>query len=415
MLSRLLKLLSFSMLAKLSLFFLQTLLTYILVVNDFGIFAKWMTDINLFSIFVVFGLDNSFIYFSRNKKKITLNFLRSILFYTSVVTFVFFILYLFNALSSYYVLLLFYIAGSAIYQIFNAYFLYQEKYNLYGIFSLLKTLLPLVAFCAVYLLNINISFSGAAKIFLVTLCSSILLITLVVIQDYKKNNYHVEQCFDGFLSKEYFVFGAKSVGNTFLAILLYSFTIYYISYFGSAEQIAVFFIAAAISKMMWVIPDTIGNILYPVFVKMHGSEKDSTAMEQMEYYLRVCLLLNILALVVFLLLGNYFIDLLYSESYSDSYLYVSILLIGNQGMVIYKILSRYMASKNEWNGLRKALVLGIFSNLLINVLFFKDYGLLASSFATAISFWVCGFTIGISNRNLLSKFFVLPKITDFIK
>ena len=212
------------------------------------------------------------------------------------------------------------------------------------------------------------------------------------------------------LTKDYYVYGFKSMLNSLLAIMLYSSTIYFLDYYKDKKSIAVFFAATVLSKLAWVVPDSVGNLLYPKFLKIGVIYSKEVIMQETFFYAQLNFLVNILGVIGFLIIGNFFIERIYGAEYLEMFWLVVILLIGNQGMVYYKILGRYLASINEWKIQKIALFFGVLSNALFNFLLIPKFGLIGAALATSISFWICGIIMTI---NLEKVFFEFMNLRSF--
>lgn len=398
MIVQLTQLLSFSLLATCCTFLLQTVLTHCLAPADYGRFAKWLTDISFWGLFFIFGLDNSILYFSKNKHDLRKNTLRNFLFFALVLSVYFLVLFVSSLTNFYYVTLGVAIFMLAVFQTLNATYQYAENFRLYGAFNLLRAVALLVPFLVIFFLNIQVNVFYTVSIY--TLIST-MLVGIMLIFSLRAGGMALSI---PPMSKDYFLFGLKSMANTLLAILLYTSTIYLLDYFADSTAVGIFFIAAAIAKLVWIVPDTAGNILYPKFLKIGNGCSESEAMETTYFYAQLVLLINLLAFLAFAIVGKFFISLVYSSEYSSIYLPTCILLLGNQGMVFYKILGRYFASKDKWRIARRSLILGVASNSILNPFLIPQFGVTGAAVATAISFWVCGVSIAFALQGSLVRF-----------
>ncbi len=397
------KILSFSTLGTLCAFLLQLISVRLLNMYDYGILGKWLTDLTFFSLFFIFGLDNALLYFSKNTNKFNDN-LKLNIFFFSILVFIFGVVsYICNDIRFLYLVVSCYFL--ALIQSQNAANQLQENFTKYGLINLIKNLLPFIIFLLIYIFLNKITIDEYLKIYTV----SVFLAFLFTIRNSFisfENFFNIKNYF----FKEYFVFGWKSMMNTFLAILLYSSTMYFLNYYQSVESIAIFFASTTLAKLAWVIPDSIGNILYPKFLNINIKYTKEDVFEETYFFAQLNFILNILTILIFILFGEFFINLIYSPKYSQMFLIVIVLLIGNQGMVYYKILGRYLASINEWKIQRLALFFGILSNFLFNLVLTKTWGLLGAAIATSISFWVCGVIMAFSVKGSLIEFISFNKI-----
>lgn len=397
------KVLSFSTLGTLCAFLLQLISVRILSIYDYGILGKWLTDLAFFSLFFVFGLDNALLYFSKSRNKFN-SHLRINVIYFTLLSFLLciIILILKNYIYLYLVICAYFLA---LIQSQNAFNQLEQKFTKYGLVNLIKNLLPFLFFAITLSIGMTLSINKYFQLYTFSLFLALIYCTTTTVKGFTKNISLNNPFF-----KEYFIFGWKSMMNTFLAVLLYSSTIYFLNYYHSIESVAIFFAASTLAKLGWVIPDSIGNILYPKFLKIDISYDKKDVFAEMYFFAQSNFLINSLAILGFLLVGNFIIDLIYPETYKQMYSLVIILLIGNQGMVYYKILGRYLASINEWKVQRIALVCGIFSNFLMNFILTDYWGGIGAAVATSISFWICGIIMATAVKGSLIEFINVKKI-----
>lgn len=379
------KILSYSTLGTLFAFLLQIVSTKILGVYDYGIIAKWLTDLAFLSIFFIFGLDNSILFFSKNNKEdYNTNFSINIFFFSTVFAIIFSISMLFN--STYYSLLSLSVFAVAIIQSLNAYNHLNENFNKYGLVNFLRNFFLFVFFSFIFIAHINLNYTQYLYFYVSVLFLTLFFVFLIT----HKPSIKIKSIS---IRKEYFIYGSKSMMNTFLAILLYSLTIYFLDYFESKREVGLFFAASVLSKLAWVIPDSVGNLLYPKFLNINIKYTKKDVFYETYFYAQLNFLLNILAIILFFIFGKFFIDIIYGEEYLEIFYLVIILLIGNQGMVYYKILGRYLASINEWAIQRVALFSAVICNIILNFLMIKYFGLIGAAIATALAFWTCGLIV----------------------
>ena len=400
------KILSYTTLGTLCAFLLQIVSAKILSVYDYGVIAKWLTDLAFLSIFFVFGLDNSLLFFSKkNNNDYNKKFFINLVFFSFSGFLLLFISFLINSI--YYILLVLSCYILAIIQSFNAYNQLNENFNKYGIINFLKSFFLFVFFLILFLIDFKINSNQYLFLYSLILIFTLFLVFFISYKPVFKSFSYID-----FLNKEYFVYGSKSMLNTFLAILLYSLTIYFLDYYESKKEVGLFFAATVLSKLAWVIPDSVGNLLYPKFLKINIKYTKEQVMKETFFYAQFNFILNILAIFLFALLGKLLINLIYGDEYKEIFYLVIVLLIGNQGMVYYKILGRYLASINEWKVQRISLIVAVIFNIISNMILIKYFGLLGAAISTALSFWICGL---IMSYNVRGSFIGFINLKIFIR
>lgn len=393
------KILSYSTLGTLCAFLIQIISAKILSIHDYGVIAKWLTDLAFLSIFFVCGLDNALLFFSKkNNSYYGLNFYKNILFF-SLVAIVLLTISLFTLKKYYYISLVLVCYSLAIIQSLNAYNLLNEHFNKYGVVNLSKNIFIFIAFLLIMILNINIGLVGYIKLYVFSVLISLVFAYLICFKPKLKIESTIYK-----IDSSYFKYGLKSMLNTLFAVMLYSSTIYILDFYKSKEELGVFFAATVLSKLAWVVPDSVGNLLYPKYLKIDISYSKEEVLKETYFFAQLNFILNLLAVIVFYLIGHFIIKILYDDSYLEMYWLVIILLIGNQGMVYYKILGRFQASINEWRTQRIALITATIFNVGLNVILIQIFDLIGAAMATAISFWVCGFIMSNKVKGSLKGF-----------
>jgi len=389
----------FSFMATLATFSFQTIVTHLLTPADYGVLAKWLTDIGYLGIFFVLGLDSSILYHAKLGEKYEDNMGKNFMIYFIVFLLSFLVILSFDLDSRYYIPLFISIISLSITSVFKSFFQYREQYLWFNLLNLVLPFGLLLAFGTAYIIDRKFEIYQVLNLYAII---STLVLIVVGVKYFTVSTVRFTK--DLFKSISYFLYGIKSILNKILSLTLYASTVYILYFFGALETVAFFFVASGISKMVWILPDSAGNILYPRFLKIGREYKQEDIFNEMNYYAQIVFVINILAIISFAVLGHYILSLLYSNAYQAIFIPVIILLIGNQGMVYFKILSRYLASMNNWKPLYYSLAVGIIVNIGLNLLLIPDYGLIGASIATSMSFIACGIFISFYVKGSLFGF-----------
>lgn len=404
------KLLSFSLLGTLFAFFTQILAANILSLYDYGVVARWLTDLSLFSIFFIMGLDHALMYFTKNNIDNYNNILKfNFLFFTFTAILLSLSLSLIFS-DGYWISLIATCYLIALFQSLNAYNQICENIKIFGLNIFLKSFIIFLVISFISLNNYKINWQDYVCVYVGAVASVLIFIFFKYIIKVEKKTSEFKVPISN-----YFSYGLKSMSNAIIAIILYSSTTYMVDYYLGKEGVAIFFAATVISKLAWVVPDAIGNILYPKFIKIKSIEELNKTLNLMYTYAQLNFTLNLISVIIFSFVGWYFIDIIYGEKYKNLYLLIVILLLGNQGMVYYKLLGRYYASINKWGIQRESLFWGLISNVLLNIILINCFGLLGSSIATAISFWICGFKMTKGIKGSFKSFLNLRLLFNEVK
>lgn len=389
----------YSFVGTLATFVFQTILTHLLSPDDYGVLAKWLTDIGYLGMFFVLGLDSAILYYAKLGQNYEENMGKNFIIYMLVFILGLLGIYMFSLDQYYYITLSVSIISFSIVSVFITYFQYEEDFKVYNYLTTVKPLIILFGFCLVFLFGYVLTINQALVLYSIL---SVLVLGIIAIKYFTISTIRFGK--NIFKDLGYYIYGIKSILNKFLSLTLYASTVYCLSFFSDFKNVAYFFVASSISKMVWVLPDSAGNILYPRFLKVNSEFQNESVIKEMFYYAQIVFLCNLLAIIAFFILGELFINLVYEKSYIKIFIPVIILLIGNQGMVYFKLISRYLASKNQWHPLYISLTLGVVVNLLGNYLLIPKYGLIGAALATSASFLFCGVYISFYVKNSLVQF-----------
>lgn len=371
-------------------YFLTVVLSYLLTTEEYGMMARWLTDISYVSIFFTLGLNASMIFFTRRGIRISESMGLNLFVYTSILALMIAGTLLFIPERLYLLTLGLTVFFFSLNEIVRAFYQFEQKFRVFNFMVMFRPILLLGVFSLIY----YAVHSTAIETTLVFYTISMAVSTILFFSIYFLMGNKISFPFGSKISyRSYFSYGAKSILNHLLSLSLYALSIYMVSWIGNYTYVAIFFVASSISKMGWVLPDSSGNILYPLFIKANDEDKKAKALKSMYSHAQLVFLLNILAILFFWILGKWVLAIFYEEVYQRAFIPTLILLVGNQGMVYYKLFSRWHAAQNTWKYVYIATLLGIVTNVILNVILIPQYDLLGVAIATSISFWVCGIAI----------------------
>ena len=370
-------------------YLLTVVLTHLLSVPEYGYIARWLTDIGYVSIFFTLGLNSSMIYFTRYKINISSSISINVICY-SIMLLIWIIASLaFDKYSTYSFCLGLTVYFFSINEITRSKFQFDENFGVFNFLVIFRPVLLLIVFSYLFLKGRQLLSDDAITYYTCVMAFSVVIYSAI----FFRKGGRFRRIPPNFPVRSYMGYGAKSILNRLLSLTLYALSIYMISWLGQPEYIAYFFVANSISKIAWVIPDSAGNILYPQFIKAKSEDAKEKAIENMYTYAQLNFVLNLAILIVFALLGQWVIGLIYQETYQEAFIPTLILLIGNQGMVYYKLFSRWHASQNNWTHIYIATLLGVIVNIVFNYLLIPRAGIIGGAIATGCAFWVCGIAI----------------------
>ena len=203
--------------------------------------------------------------------------------------------------------------------------------------------------------------------------------------------------------KNYIIYGFKNISFNILGISMYSLDVFIVSYFLDSISIAYYVIAGSLVKITWFLVDNAGTVIFPKFIKNIQNNNDTFKI--INVINQFSLLITVLLIVLFIFFGKDFLTVIYKPDYQKAYLATIILLLGSPGMVIYKLYSRYFASKNSFRMLYYSLIISIILNVILNFVLIPHWGIEGAAFSSFVSYWFCGLFIAANSNNKILNLF----------
>ncbi len=156
------------------------------------------------------------------------------------------------------------------------------------------------------------------------------------------------------------------------------------------KELGLYSAAVKLTEVWFFIPMIIKSSVFPNLVKTFETDKLSFYNKFYRLF-RLMIIFSLAIAILFSLSGNYLVELLFGEDYSNS----GKMLKGLIWVLIFVSLgvarSAYLISYN-WNNIYfYTLALGAISNILINVVMIPNYGGLGAVVATLISYAIAGY------------------------
>ncbi len=387
------------------LYAIQILLAKSLPTSEFGIYSKWLITVNYTSLIISLGLNYSILFFTTTGK---INIWNSLI--INVLTYCFFTLLLFGFLfiydfglfeKKYFIIYVFF---TLLVTTFTSIPMIYDEFLTYIILNLLRRILSLLFLGIIFLRLVipdvfNVVKFDTLSLFLLILICFFWSVTFIR----RRENFDFSINLQ--LLSSYFTYGIKSISLNFLGLSVYSLDVFIVSYFLDSTSIAYYVIAGSIIKITWFIVDNAGTVVFPKFIRNINEDNETETFKIISLINQFSFLLTVVFTVIFIFYGKEFLTILYTVDYQRAYLATIILLLGSHGMVIYKIYSRYFASRNSFKGLYYSLIIAVVSNVLLNFALIPYFGIEGAAFSSFVSYWLCGlFLVHQSKINILSLF-----------
>lgn len=185
-----------------------------------------------------------------------------------------------------------------------------------------------------------------------------------------------------------FGFSVKSYANVAVNQLNYRIDMLLVGYLlADLGEVAAYSIAASLASLIWAIPDSYGQVIYPRLAA-HETERARTqeAVQGVRY-----VLMPVLAGAGLLWLGAPFlVPWIFGAAYAGAADLIRLLLPGILAMSMSKILMRYFASRNRHQLNTYWIVLAVFTNAASNWLLIPRLGVAGAAVSASIAWIVLG-------------------------
>lgn len=391
-----------TMLSTALIFLYQSKVSLFVSIEEYAEFSKWLTDLSVLMIFVVLGVDVAAPYFASRGKTIIDGY---IIFNLCL----FFVICLVTLISNHIfqlnfsVMLIVCAFFTASFTALITFFQFNQSYKLYSYISSLKGLYIIGVFFLMTGIYEVMSLDDVLKGY--TFSVFVLCLTAFVFYIVTGGKITFEK-----VDIAYFKYGFEASINKGFNIALYSLG-YYITYYTlDSESVAIYFSAMLVAKVLWIIPDAIGNILYPKFLAMQNQSHIHNLEREIRKLSILVLVFNLIIFVVFFLFGSYIFRLFFNENvYHEANNLFLIFLLGNYGMYFYKILSRYYASRGDWKVLRYAILISITVMIFLSSVL-HSFGVYGVSIACSVAFLLCGLVLIVKSSFSIHAFIPMFKL-----
>lgn len=146
--------------------------------------------------------------------------------------------------------------------------------------------------------------------------------------------------------------------------------------------IGVYSIGVMLAERVWLIPDAMKEVMISKVAKGKGTEEVS-------FVIRVCNTVCLLVVLLLILLGQPFINIVFGEEYAGAYMVTLILLIGVFFMIYYKMIASYniVIGKQVINFI--FLGISVLGNIGANAIMIPLFGIYGAGWASVISYAIC--------------------------
>ncbi|KKH47414.1 flippase [Methanosarcina sp. 1.H.A.2.2] len=186
-------------------------------------------------------------------------------------------------------------------------------------------------------------------------------------------------------SRELFSFGSKTFISNAINIVNYQADVLMIGYFLSATDVGVYSVAVILGKILWMLPDTIQKITYPMISEYYAKGKKKEIEMLVDKCMKYSYLFLIFSSTFLVFFGKEILTLIYGNEFGKAYFPLIILLIGILFYGTTKSIGSIFAGIGKVQLVYRIPLVSAIINIILNALLIPVYGIAGAAFATSFS------------------------------
>jgi len=202
------------------------------------------------------------------------------------------------------------------------------------------------------------------------------------------------------------------IGNLFLTGV-YRIDVFFVNNILSVEELGLYSVSVNLSELLLLVPAAVGIALFPHLSSLGRKEQLRT----MSKVARLSASVSIFASIIIIVFGYPFIIIVFGDEFVQSFIPALFLLPGLIAMTLNFAYSNYMFAIGEPLMSAKIFFIGILLNVVLNILFLKDFGIVGAAIISSATYCIItiGFIIIIMKENKEIKFkeIIVPTREDF--
>jgi len=187
------------------------------------------------------------------------------------------------------------------------------------------------------------------------------------------------------LLKKISKFGLKAYLSAILAFLVLKSDLFFVNYYLTKTDLGHYSLAVSFIDYIYLLPVVIGTVL---FQKLSSLKKNDEKYKLMKKITLAFSGIYFLFLLVIYFISDFLITALYGAQFSESVVLVNILLIGIFFMGINTLFQQYIATTGFPRELIYYWLIALVVNVVININFIEEYGLILVAISTLISYFL---------------------------
>lgn len=192
-----------------------------------------------------------------------------------------------------------------------------------------------------------------------------------------------------------------------LAITLYMrMDIVMLQYMTDVHQVGIYASAVRLSEVWYALPVILASSAYPAILRSRSSNYDQYLLRVRRLYFLFCWLAILISLPASIFSG-WLVSALYGPSFADAAPVLSIHLWGSLGVFLGVASSHYLLAENLQMISMYRTVIGLVSNVLLNLLLIPKYQAQGAAIATVLSYLMAAFSIVLFPKTRAHAFYLL--------
>lgn len=187
------------------------------------------------------------------------------------------------------------------------------------------------------------------------------------------------------LLPKYMCYGFMPMITLFLMTVNYRVDILMLEQFDgvTTAQIGIYSVGVMLAEKVWLLPDTVKDILLSRLCKGEGTE-------EVAKITRICLAVVLVLIVFVALLSGLFVEIVYGAEYAGADTVTLIMLLGVIGMIFYKMVYAYNVAQGKRGINLLLLAVAAVLNVVGNLFFIPWLGIHGAAWTSVISYNICG-------------------------
>lgn len=243
------------------------------------------------------------------------------------------------------------------------------------------TVLGIQLLDVILVLILYIFVTASFSVLIVFLVLKNILYLIVISKVYNVNFFSVKPSKSKL--SELLIFGFVPMISLLLMTMNYRIDVLMLEYYVPLSSIGVYSVGVSLAEKVWLIPDAFKDVLLSRLVK--GKKKEEVAIVS-----RVSVLITLIIIIIFSLIGEQLVNLVFGLEYNESYEITLIMFVGVIGMIFYKVVYSYNIANNFRKENMIILLISAIINVVLNILMIPAFGIQGAAYSSVLSYMICG-------------------------